>query len=96
MTLDIQETLNWHLGTPVFHNTINHYCFSKILIDPTVDEEDLSTSLITIVVKDEELCFVHKPGGTAITEERLLECVEESKKRASVIEKIVETALKSL
>ncbi|EFA02571.1 exosome complex component RRP43 [Tribolium castaneum] len=68
----------------------------KILIDPTVDEEDLSTSLVTIVVKEEELCFVHKPGGCVFTEEQLLKCVEESTKRATVIEEIIETAFKSL
>ncbi|KAJ3658495.1 hypothetical protein Zmor_010230 [Zophobas morio] len=68
----------------------------KIVMDPTVDEEDLSTALITIALRKNELCFVHKPGGASVTDEQLLKCIDESQKRAIVIEGIVETALRSL
>ncbi|RZC35923.1 exosome complex component RRP43, partial [Asbolus verrucosus] len=57
----------------------------KILIDPTVDEEELCTALVTIVVKKNELSFIHKPGGNSITDDQLLNCVEESKKRAEYL-----------
>lgn len=39
-----------------------------IIVDPTVEEENLSTGMITVVTdEDEKLCAVHKPGRYTVT-----------------------------
>lgn len=73
------------------------FSFSNIIIiDPTIEEEDLGSAQITIVVQNNELCFVHKPGGTPIKDEELAKCIEISKKRGGIIENVIQEALKSL
>lgn len=70
--------------------------FSKIMIDPTIDEEDLCEGLITIVTRDDELCSVHKPGGATIKPDQLYDCIAVSKKRSKKIETVIENQLKNL
>ncbi|KAF5302008.1 hypothetical protein FQR65_LT08673 [Abscondita terminalis] len=65
----------------------------KIITDPTAEEEDLSSGLITIVVKDKELCSVHKPGGNSINEEKLLDCIQETIKHADLLDALINTAI---
>lgn len=66
-----------------------------ILADPTADEESLCTGILTIVVKDDELCCVHKPGGSPFTEEALSECIEKSKGRVTHIKQLIESAVQN-
>lgn len=65
-----------------------------ILWDPTSEEESICSSIINIVVKDERLSSVHKPGGSPISDDDLLDCIEKSKERAGHIHKLIEEALK--
>lgn len=65
----------------------------KIITDPTAEEEDLSSGLITIVVKEKELCSVHKPGGSPISEEKLYDCIQETIKRADLLNTLINTAI---
>lgn len=69
--------------------------FRKVILsDPTVDEENLCTGTVTIVVNDKELCCVHKPGGSILSEDDLLECIEKSEKRAVSVRELIGTAVK--
>jgi exosome complex component RRP43 len=71
--------------------------FSEIfLTDPTNEEESLSSGIVTVVVQGDVLCSVHKPGGSALTESQLQECISGATNRAQYINKLVNTALKSL
>ncbi|KAJ8978305.1 hypothetical protein NQ317_008177 [Molorchus minor] len=65
-----------------------------ILADPTVDEENYCTGIVTIVLKGDELCCVHKPGGSPITEDDLFDCIDKSKLRSPLIQNLIKTALK--
>ncbi|KAF5296261.1 hypothetical protein FQA39_LY12598 [Lamprigera yunnana] len=65
----------------------------KIITDPTAEEEDLSSGLITVVVKDKELCSIHKPGGSPISEEKLFDCIQETIKHADLLITLVNTAI---
>lgn len=66
-----------------------------ILNDPTVEEENLCTGTVTIVVNDnKELCCVHKPGGSVLSEDDLLDCIEKSEKRAVSVRQLINTAVK--
>ncbi|KAJ8949834.1 hypothetical protein NQ318_000533 [Aromia moschata] len=67
-----------------------------ILADPTVDEENLCTGIITIVLKGDDLCCIHKPGGSPLTEEELFEYIGKSKKRAPLINNLIEAALENI
>lgn len=64
-----------------------------ILTDPTQEEENLCAGIITVVVKDDELCSVLKPGGIPVPDDELSKCIKIAKNRASLLNKLVETAL---
>ncbi|XP_066252249.1 exosome complex component RRP43-like [Euwallacea similis] len=66
-----------------------------ILVDPSIEEEDLGSGTVTIVVKEDELCCVHKPGGTPLSEEDLLKLIEKSKKRGSSVRELINAAVKN-
>ncbi|CAH1105303.1 unnamed protein product [Psylliodes chrysocephalus] len=64
-----------------------------ILKDPTQEEENLCSGILTVVFKDDELCCVHKPGGSPLTQEELSQCIEESKERTLFIKRLIDTAV---
>ncbi|KAK9693207.1 3prime exoribonuclease family, domain 2 [Popillia japonica] len=66
---------------------------SDILTDPTHEEESLCSGIITIVVKDSELCSVLKPGGSTVAEEDLLMCIAKGIERGSLVSKLVNNAV---
>lgn len=63
------------------------------MTDPTQEEESLSAGVITVVVKDDELCSVLKPGGSPISEEDLLICIAKGIERGSLVTKLVNSAV---
>lgn len=67
-----------------------------MLADPTIEEENLCTGIITVVIKDDEICCVHKPGGTSLSDEDFFSCIEKSKSRVVPIKKLINTAVESL
>lgn len=69
------------------------YFSSDILTDPTYEEESLCAGIVTIVVKDEEICSVLKPGGSPVSEEDLLTCISKSIERGNLIAKLVNNAI---
>jgi hypothetical protein len=78
--------------------TFINFCSSSktLLTDPTNEEEGLSSGIVTIVVQEDKLCSVHKPGGSPLTDSQLQECIGGAMKRAEHINKLINTALKSL
>ena len=51
---------------------------------------------MTVVVVEDVLCSVHKPGGSPLTEAQLQECISGATNRAEYINKLVNTAVESL
>lgn len=47
-----------------------------------------------MVVNGDELCCVHKPGGSPLSEEELIECIEKCKTRAKSIKELIDIAVK--
>jgi exosome complex component RRP43 len=71
--------------------------FSEILLtDPTNEEESLSSGVMTVVVQGDQLCSVHKPGGSPLTESQLQECINGAMRRAEHINRLVNMTLESL
>ncbi|CAG9819763.1 unnamed protein product [Phaedon cochleariae] len=94
VNLDEKKKLNIH-NTPV-STTFAVFDDKIILADPTVEEENLCTGILTIVVKDSELCCIHKPGGSALSEEELLKCIDDSKERMILVKNLIEQTIKDV
>lgn len=63
------------VNDPQLLSRINHvqclimdfYCSSILIVDPSAEEESLSTAHLTVVTDEEDrLCAVHKPGQSKI------------------------------
>ena len=78
--------------------TIAVFDHDQLLVDPTEEEEQLSSAVVTVVVQlptdtgSAEICHFHKPGGSAISRETLQKCCSLAKKQAKQIKKLVDTA----
>ncbi|XP_071479843.1 exosome complex component RRP43-like [Diadema antillarum] len=70
---------------------------SILLVDPTVEEEDLATGLITVVItKDGRLCNIHKPGGTPLSSSQVQVCIGRAKARATEVCQLIDETLGSV
>ncbi|XP_033954968.1 exosome complex component RRP43 isoform X2 [Pseudochaenichthys georgianus] len=70
---------------------------SILIVDPTAEEEGLSTSHLTVVTDEKErLCVVHKPGGTPLSAEKLQECIGRATARQREIQKLVDKVIHSV
>ncbi|KTF81685.1 hypothetical protein cypCar_00032483, partial [Cyprinus carpio] len=66
-------------------------------VDPTAEEESLSTALLTVVTDEEDrLCAVHKPGGTSLSGEKLQHCINRAITRNKEISKLVDKVIESM
>ncbi|XP_062309451.1 exosome complex component RRP43 [Osmerus eperlanus] len=67
---------------------------SVVIVDPTVEEESLSTATLTVVTdQDERLYAVHKPGGTSMSGEKLQDCINRTSTRHRELSKLIDRVL---
>ncbi|KAK9536554.1 hypothetical protein VZT92_006327 [Zoarces viviparus] len=70
---------------------------SILIVDPTAEEESLSTAHLTVVTDEEDrLCIVHKPGGTSLSGEKLQECINRATARQREIQKLIDKVIHSV
>ncbi|XP_026227838.1 exosome complex component RRP43 [Anabas testudineus] len=70
---------------------------SILIVDPTSEEESLSTAQLTVVTDEEgQLCSLHKPGGTSLPGEKLQECISRATTRQREIQKLVDKVINSV
>ncbi|XP_041864333.1 exosome complex component RRP43 [Melanotaenia boesemani] len=70
---------------------------SILILDPTAEEETLSTAQLTVVTdEDDRLCSVHKPGGTSLSGDKLQECINRAATRQKEIQKLIDKVLHSM
>uniref|UniRef100_A0A2I4ATB2 Exosome complex component RRP43 n=1 Tax=Austrofundulus limnaeus TaxID=52670 RepID=A0A2I4ATB2_AUSLI len=70
---------------------------SVLIVDPTAEEESLSTARLTVVTdEDDRLCSLHKPGGSSLSGEKLQECINLATTRQREIQKLIEKVTHSL
>lgn len=67
-----------------------------LIADPTDDEESLCLAKLTIVLNEDKICCIHKPGGIPISHDLFLKSLNKSKKRAALIRSLIDTAISSL
>ncbi|XP_030056261.1 exosome complex component RRP43 [Microcaecilia unicolor] len=67
------------------------------LVDPTAEEETLATGTITIVMdEDDRLCVLRKPGGSAISAEKLQTCISRAITRHKEVRKLLDEVIESI
>ena len=66
----------------------------KIIVDPTIEEEKMSETVVTVVLDAETNDLVHfyKPGGVGLARERLTEVTQLAKKQLRSVTKLVDKA----
>ncbi|ETO32979.1 hypothetical protein RFI_04129 [Reticulomyxa filosa] len=65
---------------------------NRLLCDPTQDESELLSGLITIVLNDNmELVHLHKPGGQSVSSQQLQKCLTMAEERALVLKKLFQS-----
>jgi len=92
-TVNLEERHPIKLHSMPISTTFAIFDDSMIMIDPTAEEEQLCTGAITIVIKNEELCSVLKPGGTPISDEKLSACIKQSVDKAKLLNTLMEYAV---
>lgn len=70
---------------------------SILIVDPTAEEECLSTAQLTVVTDEEgRLCSLHKPGGTSLSAEKLQEFISRATARQKEIQKLIDKVIHSV
>ncbi|KAM4702078.1 LOW QUALITY PROTEIN: exosome complex component RRP43 [Discoglossus pictus] len=68
-----------------------------LLVDPTGEEESLATGLLTIVTdEDDRLCAIRKPGGSALSAEKLQDCISRATTRHKEVKNLLNEVLESV
>ncbi|XP_071124993.1 exosome complex component RRP43-like isoform X2 [Mytilus edulis] len=67
-----------------------------LFVDPTAEEENLATGIVTIVTTDDKLCLVHKPGGSPLRPEQLTNCFDRSFDRSKEISRLIDETIHSI
>lgn len=47
-----------------------------LLYDATDEEESLSSGYFYVITKNNELCMIHKPGGSSTSDDNLMKCID--------------------
>lgn len=78
--------------------SITYAIFDKQLLiaDPTDDEESLSLGTLSIILDEEAICYIHKPGGIPVSQDLFIESLAKSKQRANLIRSLINTAISSV
>lgn len=67
-----------------------------LVADPTDDEESLSLARLSIVMDDEKICCIHKPGGVPISRQMLGKSMAKSKARAKLVRSLMLAAASTI
>ncbi|XP_032684665.1 exosome complex component RRP43-like [Odontomachus brunneus] len=68
-----------------------------LIADPTDEEESSSLGRLFIVIdSEEEICYVHKPGGVPISQNLFSKAVEIAKTRANLVQSLIHAAISTL
>lgn len=66
-----------------------------LIADPTDEEETFCLGRLTIVMDEEKICCIHKPGGVPISFELFLKSLAKSRKRTELVRSLINTAMSS-
>merc|ERR1712080_789533 len=64
-----------------------------LLSDGTAEEESLATGTVSVVTSDEEnVCYLHKPGGSPLTAEHMATCISKAKLHSQSVRSLIRQA----
>ncbi|XP_074650747.1 exosome complex component RRP43-like [Tubulanus polymorphus] len=97
ITTNLQKTLSIPIHSQPVSTTIATFDERVLLIDPTDEEETLSTGTLTVVtLADGQLCSIHKPGGTPLKPNQLQHCISRAVTRGVEVRRLIEETVNSL
>ncbi|CAL7946219.1 unnamed protein product [Xylocopa violacea] len=67
-----------------------------LIADPTDDEESLCLGRLTIVMNEEKICYIHKPGGIPISQDLFLKSLNKCKRRVELVRSLIDAAISSI
>lgn len=68
-----------------------------IIVDPTGEEENLATGMLTIVTdEDDRLCTIHKSGGSALSGKKQQDCISRAMTRHREVRKLLDEMSNSI
>ncbi|CAH1796394.1 unnamed protein product, partial [Owenia fusiformis] len=68
-----------------------------LFVDPNSEEESIATGQITIVTtEDEQICLLHKPGGSAISDDKMQDALTRSLIRSREARTLINNTIDSM
>ncbi|XP_078457000.1 exosome complex component RRP43 isoform X1 [Lampetra planeri] len=93
----MQERLPVKVGNHPVSTSFSIFDGTVLLVDPTDEEEALSCGTVTIVTDEaDQLCAVHKPGGSPLSAEQMQDCVTRALQRGAEVRRLLHETIKSV
>lgn len=93
---DMTHTTPLLITTQPVSSTYAIFDDNVLLVDPTAEEENLATGIVTIVTNNDQICSVHKPGGSPLRPEQLIDCFTRSFDRSREICRLIDETINSV
>jgi len=85
------STFQLNLLTRPVSTTIAIFDNDVLLVDPSQEEETLSSGTITVVIgNDKQLYLLYKPGGKAVNDKTLQQCIEAAVTRHKEVSRLLD------
>merc|ERR1711963_655747 len=78
---DFKDERKLELACAPISTTLAIFDDSILLVDPTRQEEELSTGLVTVVTDGKNICSFEKPGGSPLKDDQMKTCLERAFQR---------------
>ncbi|XP_026282225.1 exosome complex component RRP43 [Frankliniella occidentalis] len=95
-SVSLDERADLHVKSSPVSTSFAVFDDEIILSDPTGEEENLSSAKLSVVTDGEVILSVHKPGGSALSETQLQDCISVAKDRANLVNELINVALSSV
>ncbi|KAI5739685.1 hypothetical protein M8J77_022185 [Diaphorina citri] len=85
---------NTRHGIPLNHHytAITHAIFNETLLaDPSSDEENICDGTVTIVCEEDKFHCIQKPGGVAISDQQIQQCIKNGLERSKSLKTLINT-----
>ncbi|XP_055384299.1 exosome complex component RRP43-like [Condylostylus longicornis] len=92
ISVNVEERSKIKINSLPVATTLMVFDDNIIVTDPTSEEEDLSSTMITIAICNSDVCFVFKPGGTPFSQNQMEICTNRALARESYILELLNNA----
>ncbi|CAD5120445.1 DgyrCDS9015 [Dimorphilus gyrociliatus] len=93
---DHAKTTSLTLRDEPIATTFAAFDSDAIIMDPTLEEENLCNGSFTITLnKEDDICSLFKPGGTELDNQKLQNCLKHCKRRVNSVRSLMQNAVSS-